>query len=526
MPFGQIHIQLRGPLSVTDADERNLAPRSKKASAVLALLAEPADMRRNRRWLEDKLWSDRAPEQAQASLRTTLSDIRKSFGAASEILCANRDAVWLDRSAITTDLADDGTGREFLEGLDIADPEFDHWLSEMRIKYGQFTPQQAPLKTNRKISIQCATQSIDRASSHPLAQVISDRIGSTVSEFVANSKCTASGEDVDLVVDCTVDNSDAGAMLNVRVIDRERDEVLYSDLTTCDNLIDWFRDPQAFGRFSWNVADTALERLQHARRDESEAAFRAGFAQRALTDVLSFDPLRMQRSLATLDDGLQHMQAGIFLALRAWSAVSLIMEDLLDETPETLETIALNLRQAETLAPNNAMVMAMSASARATLLGDHQTAASLAGQVLRHNPTNLIALQAVSVAHAARGNYEEAYTHSALALSIAPPSKFEARSHLHHALLCLQLGKTTEALLHSKAASNCNPLYRAPRRQLIALHALAGHAEESRLEIEALKSLEKGFSLERYLYDDTYHTHTLRSSGHLKQALPLLSDLL
>src|SRR5215204_6707828 len=76
----ELRISVIGAFRVLAHDGEDLTPRGRKARAVLALLALTPTRRRSRSALQDKLWSDRGPEQGAASLRQALTEIRRAFG--------------------------------------------------------------------------------------------------------------------------------------------------------------------------------------------------------------------------------------------------------------------------------------------------------------------------------------------------------------------------------------------------------------------------------------------------------------
>jgi tetratricopeptide (TPR) repeat protein len=131
---------LFGPFSVVGPGGCDLTPKSRKSRAVLALLAVAPRGSRSRVWLRDKLWSDRGEDQASASLRQALLDIRKALGpAAGRALTADKNTVSLDLGMIAVDalemLAPErraealAQAEHFLEGIDVRDPEFEDWLT-------------------------------------------------------------------------------------------------------------------------------------------------------------------------------------------------------------------------------------------------------------------------------------------------------------------------------------------------------------------------------------------------------------
>jgi TolB-like protein len=139
MSGDKVLLRLIGPLSVVKADGTDVTPKGKRAKALLALLALSPGGARSRRWVQDKLWSERSQEQGAASLRTELSALRRGFAAAGvDILDCSRDKLQLDLARVyfdTYDSASVAVGDDLLEGLDIGDPEFEEWLRTERMRY-------------------------------------------------------------------------------------------------------------------------------------------------------------------------------------------------------------------------------------------------------------------------------------------------------------------------------------------------------------------------------------------------------
>lgn len=147
------HIYLFGTLAVTDADGASCTPKAQKSRALVAMLALAPRGARSRIWLRDKLWSDRGEEQAAASLRQALVDVRKSLGPMAErIIISDNHTISLDLNRVSVDalqLLDPArqsspddvqleSWPELLEGLDIGDPEFEEWLMlERQVWHGR-----------------------------------------------------------------------------------------------------------------------------------------------------------------------------------------------------------------------------------------------------------------------------------------------------------------------------------------------------------------------------------------------------
>ncbi|CAD7054193.1 SARP family transcriptional regulator [Pseudorhizobium endolithicum] len=129
----EYRLYLLGSFALTDRDGTSLAPKSQKTQALLAMLALSRRGSRSRVWLRDKLWSDRPEEQASASLRQALLEIRKSLGPARDLVRADKLTVWLDLDRVELDInqatASESACDQLLEGMDVRDPEFEEWLT-------------------------------------------------------------------------------------------------------------------------------------------------------------------------------------------------------------------------------------------------------------------------------------------------------------------------------------------------------------------------------------------------------------
>ena len=117
---------------------------SRKSVALLGLLATSRDGARSRTFLQDMLWGSRSPEQAQASLRRELSNLRQWVNLhGTALLTTQHSRVSLNLEAVDIDilsldrlasvLPKDAV---FLEGVDLqAEDAFEDWLREQRSQH-------------------------------------------------------------------------------------------------------------------------------------------------------------------------------------------------------------------------------------------------------------------------------------------------------------------------------------------------------------------------------------------------------
>lgn len=121
---------------------------SKRAKALIALIVLAPGQVRARKWLQDKLWSQRGDKQGAASLRQELSSLRKIQAEANfQFIETSQDSISITGSAIEVDLLQGERPSEnldILEGLDINDPEFEEWLRLERAAWQSDSLQSVP----------------------------------------------------------------------------------------------------------------------------------------------------------------------------------------------------------------------------------------------------------------------------------------------------------------------------------------------------------------------------------------------
>jgi TolB-like protein/DNA-binding SARP family transcriptional activator len=96
-----VRVRVLGGLEIRTADDRDVALPGKKLRALVACLALPPGTPWSRERLTALLWGDRDEEQARASLRQTLAELRRQIGAAA--LQTTRETIILDAGAVVVD---------------------------------------------------------------------------------------------------------------------------------------------------------------------------------------------------------------------------------------------------------------------------------------------------------------------------------------------------------------------------------------------------------------------------------------
>jgi DNA-binding SARP family transcriptional activator/predicted ATPase len=122
---------------------------TRKSKAFLAYLALSPGMRRSREHLAGTLWERSAEEQARASLRQTLSSLRRVVPDADSLVNADSDSVWLDAKGVEVDAlfferhaaeaSPEALERavalyrgELLSGFSLREERFEQWMTAER----------------------------------------------------------------------------------------------------------------------------------------------------------------------------------------------------------------------------------------------------------------------------------------------------------------------------------------------------------------------------------------------------------
>ncbi len=140
-----LRLTLMGRMDAWSVTGDRVLPRSRKARAVLSILALEAPASVPRKRLADLLWSRRGEDQARGSLRQALHELQESLKpvgiplirAGREAVALRANLVWTDATEVLRAAADnpealDLLTAELLNDLDGLDPAFDDWLASRR----------------------------------------------------------------------------------------------------------------------------------------------------------------------------------------------------------------------------------------------------------------------------------------------------------------------------------------------------------------------------------------------------------
>ncbi|MFZ5961966.1 transcriptional regulator [Thalassococcus sp. BH17M4-6] len=526
-----IRIEVIGPLNVTGPDGADLTPTGGKNQALLAILALSPKMARPRRWLEDKLWSTFGPEQASANLRQALSKLRRALGDCGDILSSDRSGIALDPHRVLVDVLGSelelDESRELLEGLDVRDPEFDDWLRDERSR----------LKTRRDIArpsdsdgviLRCRTQTHGQDVQRMIGDVLANQIGENIAEQVrawrksdlASSEAAEAVADMD--VSCDLMEAEGEPTVFIKVSHAPSGRVLFSKLLKLDKPEEILTSSNTVATVVFEAADRVLGKLPLVIENARPEARATALSRLALYRMFSFEAPSLLEADGLLKQAFDADGNGVYLAWRGLVRTIQLIELTNDDPKVIYEEIGEFGQRALELSAENPLTQSLVGHARVMALGDSAGAFDLAEQAVARNPCNAFSWQALSAAKMLADDPEAAFKYSEKARAIAHFSPFRQWWDLYHCVVSVACNKPQTAIEAGEAAARAAPSFRPAHRHLLALYTVDGQHDKAMATAQKLMKIEPGFTLDRFVNDETYPVRTLRNKGLLEPIRALL----
>jgi len=528
-------LSLMGSVCLRGAGGKNLTPRSQKARGALALLGTSPDLRMNRARLQDLLWSDRNKQQGSDSLRQMLRELRTTLNDDRDILQTGVGWVGLDPERLRIDLTPvydaGGTPIEFAADIDIADPEFESWLRDMRLRLTPegYGPTALDRKPEEKREGQFGT-SIRRAlmNGHeghggqvqPLYVVALDPVESNdarahvLGEMVVNEAASRACEMIPATLADQIDagNAIAGTRLGAMCYSAGMDctlMVVMRDIPT--GARGWTRrfsiraaDETATMRHS--VAQITVALLDRARRTASP-----NWMTFPIWDVFSYSRDRLEAADRILASLPPERENAVSLALRSYLRNTLIIERLTDDPALCSDEADAFASQARELSPNNPVVLAV-ASLSASWRRDAIGALEIARAACRADPDNEMACHALSQALTDVGRDIEALEAADRGARGALAELGPACWLMRRSVVQVRLGRFGDAENSAAAAYAFAADNRPSLRFLAALRYHRGDEAGAADALRRLRLIEPDFTLD-LMADPEYPVSTLRMAG-------------
>jgi tetratricopeptide (TPR) repeat protein len=531
---GVLTIALDGPFRAILPSGKIITLSSVKAQGCLALLCTTKDYRHTRAWLADKLWSDKDTEHARGSLRHALAEIRQTICTNVDILGSDRRSVWLhaDRIRLVRDFS-----AEFLEGIDIRDPEWEDWLRDQRMRAGpgNLGAQDAAPTFNQVTSAESSSRGLNALSIGVDRTANSDDrfMGAVVSDTLARNILETTGIEVRLFQE-----AEAGILLSVSPHQKPKPGGIQLSLRQVKS-----------GRYIWSSGRKFAGPSFPALDDidfmsllvEAQDAAIAGYlshlhrlsakpdvveqTQLAARKIFTYDAPQLFEAEKTLEEISSAAPSAVSIAWLLVLNRVMIFERVATVTKERLAGLEMRCAQAVTLGPTNAFVLAAVSSVYLRFLGRPDEGFALARRAVRLNPSSPYALDALAGALYLCGKYEEGYRVSRRVRALTANTE---NAHFFEMSLCLAsilTGRNDEALNLASSASALAPKFRAAWRYSLALHANERDFPRAVVASRWLRSIEPDFSVDRLVNDVDYPIASLRNSSvNLDNLQEILAD--
>jgi len=533
---------VRGPFRIADAHGEVKTPKGSKERGLLALLLLSPGQRRTRIWLQDKLWSDRNPEQGSVSLRQALTNIRKALGPLSDRLQADRGALWFD-PPVPVNLAGNDDDGEILQDLDVRDPEFSDWLRAVRLKAEAAAEMAAgvPLPaladhpfTSLPYDTNLAPQEMPRAAPRSAAppavailqrkQAVSDE-GRFLMRALVDRLAAAlhhSGDVMILIDEETVPGHPGArpsAAIEVETLgEAESWYLLLRVIGQPGNRCVWTgrqRLPFSLGaNWTSQPMQALVNRAAAAAIDLVSAAHRTspyGAIQRAVRRIYDFDRHGLEAADLLLRGAEAGDASGLALAWRSFGNLTRAWE-FREEAGAVWEEATHLSEESVARARGHPVILALAAQVQMTLNGDYDYGLHLARAAVSGDEENPYALDSLSLALQAQGAFEEGHmlAERARAAATAMPNSFSW--DMQCCLTAIGIGQLEEARGLALSAHRKMPVYRPALRYLVALNLLVGARDEAQHYATRLRQMEPDFT-QRMLLQPTYPVETLRRLG-------------
>ncbi|AUH66545.1 hypothetical protein [Paracoccus zhejiangensis] len=503
-----IRLRLYGPMAVLAEDGTPLTPKGMKTQALVALIALAPDMRRSRVWLQDRLWSDRDEAQASASLRQAVYQLRQSLGSAGALLHSDRQVLSFDPSRIAILPPEDGPDSELLQGIDIRDPEFEHWLNLQRMADQPAPQARATRATERPTTVQI---SVDRTLSpdlYLLGQLVADMFAQALEErALTEVRLAETEESADFELALMVFPGDR-CVLRGQLLDRRSHRLCWSRMMTLRPGPGRPFEQAGIARF----VNAGIEAAWKAQLDNQSGI--ASGNRRIHMAVRRMFSYRLG-DLAAAEDLLRDLPAED-ATVAGWRMMLRLLQVVERARPADggmIDEVEGLLHDALLYGPANSMALSGAANACLHILDRTEDGLALARRAVQISPSNPFAYDALTTGLLRLGRFEAAYRTAVRASYIAEMTQAAHFFDMGRCLAALVTNRMDEARKLANHAVAIAPASRPALRYQAIFEARAGNLDRAAAAIRRLTALENGFEIRQIADDPDYPVASLRRSN-------------
>jgi tetratricopeptide (TPR) repeat protein len=499
------------------------------------MLALSAENKRTRAWLQDKLWGSRGAKQGAASLRQSLSEIRRALGDEQGVLVADRYLLSLERKSFRLDLDEPamqaGPEAELLEGFDIREEGFEDWLRGQRQALSERAATAAidnrvvarPARVdhgkqevflNRVVLVGSAQTGQQGAS--VIADSVLDSIAKTITELGAGRildrrRESCGGVDLDenspshktLALHSDIFGSDTKQIIRLALLQQPANTLAWSSTLQLsgDETLN-INDPNVM-RCINQVVSVAIDQFIKIRSDGSGRTAASTLCHSGILHLFRLGKMNFETADRLFASAFEIEPRGVYLAWRAYLRTFLLAERQYT-CRQTVEAEALDfMYRALELEPHNSYVAGLSAHVQTMMRRSYVAAYELAERSIELNHANPIGWACLGIAKSYLGKSEEGFHHTLLARSIAGSAPFRYQIDALSCIAGTIAGEVGKAVHLAEASHALAPGFAPPLRYLSALYAHEGRHDLSFEMVRKLQVSEPDFCYDK-LRDKAY----------------------
>ncbi|GAB4520825.1 MAG: SARP family transcriptional regulator [Roseibium sp.] len=543
-PSGKpVQIHVLGPMSVIFRNGDIRTPRSRKACALLALLALAPRGERTRVWLRDKLWSSSDEHKSSTCLRQTVFELKRDLGdLASRVLVINRQTIGLDLNTVWIDVReiqrdprllaqlDHTPETQVLEGMDIADEEFEDWLQMERQTWidrleklqqhagpipHSVDPVPAPVAETLVMEekpifslgfLPSIQQGCNENTLH-LADSILEGVANNLQEFAPLK--IYDFRDMMMGSDCLMNACETEYYIRIRVLQlRDTITLTFFLYQTSSMRLDWSQSIQApaaevetnaNGLVSSFVSQM-VDRLAKSLFSESTSAPLAfdninSVSFTALNMMFQLDDNALQNTEKLLQTANNASASPIYPALQSYLLSFKVGENLGEFDDRTVDEVRRHINAIVSANPFNSLVLACLGHVVGYVFKDHLAASELFNRALQINPNQAFVWDHYALHKLYIGECEAAYAASRRAVQLGGYSPIRFSYDTTLCMTSMLSGHLEQAVVAGKSALGKQPRFTAAMRYLTASYSLLGRVDNARGVFETLLKVDPDFEL-------------------------------
>lgn len=514
-----------------------MTPRALKAQGLLALLGSAPTLRRSRAMLQDKLWSDRPAENGAGSLRQTVHRLLKAVGPEEDWLVSEAGWIGLNPALVSVvleaDAADwemNGEPPEFCEGLDIADPEFEDWLRDMRFTFEdrmteRGPPPPPPQQTHpvppprlAKVTLLVAPVKAEDSVVGALAEILATEVAMAVArlggaEVLMEDRLSGAPPADATRLEVTVHRQGGKAMMQARLT--EAGALLWTNTRAVPIGAATGGADKALEAFIAEVTSATSHHIGRGGTGDGRSLIRAGY--RALDNLFAVerDSLADCEKIfaATTEGPAANIHRAWRAQIRIFSIIERLPADPVEAGREAMELIA----GALSADPFNPIICAIASDVAMHVEDNPVKAGHLARLAVERDIYSPHARTSAAQAQAWLGNAAHAHVEALRALRLAAPLPNQSWWLMRCCVTAVRCQRYQEATRFAQTAHDMAPNSKPPLRFLSALRFHARDEAATAQALRRLKALEPDFSLDLMERDD-YPVTSIRNTPLIEVA--------